>query len=67
MLRDHCTILIDAQSNVGMSVLRLKKIVNKEMSGLYNAFFRHQSLEYINEATWKVTLEPEELGNVAAD
>jgi hypothetical protein len=26
-----------------------------------------QSLEYINEATWKVTLEPEELGEAAAD
>ena len=34
---------------------------------LYNTYFRHQSLEYINEATWKVTLEPEELGEVAAD
>ncbi|HUS94131.1 MAG TPA: ABC transporter ATP-binding protein [Patescibacteria group bacterium] len=29
---------------------------------LYNTYFRHQSLEYINEAKWRVTLEPEELG-----
>jgi len=28
---------------------------------LYNTYFRHQSLEYINEAKWRVTLEPEEL------
>ena len=28
---------------------------------LYNAYFRHQLLEYINEAKWRVTLEPEEL------
>jgi len=32
---------------------------------LYNTYFRHQSLEYINEATWKVTLEPSELGEAA--
>jgi ABC-type multidrug transport system fused ATPase/permease subunit len=29
---------------------------------LYNTYFRHQSLEYINEAKWRVTLEPQELG-----
>jgi hypothetical protein len=34
---------------------------------LYSTYFRQQSLEYINEATWKVTLVPEELGEVAAD
>ena len=28
---------------------------------LYNTYFRHQSLEYINEAKWRVTLEPNEL------
>jgi ATP-binding cassette subfamily B protein len=28
---------------------------------LYNTYFRHQSLEYINEAKWRETLEPEEL------
>ncbi len=34
---------------------------------LYNTYFRHQSLEYINEATWKVTLGPKELGELAVD
>jgi hypothetical protein len=28
---------------------------------LYSTYYRHQSLEYINEAKWRVTLEPEEL------
>jgi ABC-type multidrug transport system fused ATPase/permease subunit len=28
---------------------------------LYNTYFRHQSLEYINEAKWQEALEPEEL------
>jgi ABC-type multidrug transport system fused ATPase/permease subunit len=28
---------------------------------LYNTYFRHQSVEYINGAKWRVTLEPEEL------
>jgi ATP-binding cassette subfamily B protein len=28
---------------------------------LYNTYVRHQSLEYINEAKWRVTMEPEEL------
>jgi ABC-type multidrug transport system fused ATPase/permease subunit len=28
---------------------------------LYNTYFRHQSLEYINEAKWRLTLEPEDL------
>jgi ABC-type multidrug transport system fused ATPase/permease subunit len=32
---------------------------------LYNTYFRHQSLEYINAGTGKVTLEPEDLGEVA--
>jgi len=32
----------------------------------YSTYFRHQSLEYINAGTWKVTLEPEELGEVAS-
>jgi ABC-type multidrug transport system fused ATPase/permease subunit len=27
---------------------------------LYNTYFRHQSLEYINEAKWRVTREPED-------
>ncbi len=27
---------------------------------LYNTYFRHQSLEYINEAKWRVALDPEE-------
>jgi len=30
-------------------------------------YFRHQSLEYINAGTWKVTLEPDELGEMATD
>ena len=34
---------------------------------LYNTYFRHQSLEYINAGTWKVTLEPDELGEMATD
>jgi ATP-binding cassette, subfamily B, bacterial len=28
---------------------------------LYNTYFRHQSVEYIDEAKWRVTLEPEDL------
>jgi ATP-binding cassette subfamily B protein len=28
---------------------------------LYDTYFRHQSLEYINEAKWRVTLKPGEL------
>jgi hypothetical protein len=28
---------------------------------VFSTYFRHQSLEYINEAIWRVTLEPEEL------
>jgi hypothetical protein len=31
----------------------------------FNYVFRVQSLEYINAGMWKVTLEPEELGEVA--
>jgi ATP-binding cassette, subfamily B, bacterial len=27
---------------------------------LYNTYFRHQSLEYINEARWRMALEPTE-------
>ena len=30
-------------------------------------YYPHKWLEYLNEARWRVTLEPEELGDVAAD
>jgi hypothetical protein len=29
----------------------------------HSTYRRHQSLEYINEAKWRVTLEPEELAS----
>jgi ATP-binding cassette subfamily B protein len=30
---------------------------------LYNTYFRHQSLEYINDTHWRATPEPSELSS----